>query len=422
MKKNEKLNKWLWKWHFISGIISLPFILILSITGIIYLFKADYDAPRQKHIKEVVVTGTPLTLQKQWEIVKKEAKKQPTAMIMPTATNRATEFVSGRFSHKKSTYINPYTGTISGTISPKDSAMFTVRKLHGELLMGTFGTKIIEAIASWMVVLILTGLYVWWPGKGWSIKGFFIPRIKNGKRTFYRDLHAITGFWFSILLLMILAGGFPWTDVFGSNFKTLQKITNTGFPSSWSGRQVNSTSDSNIKKTITLDRMVTIAKELNLPGEVTVQFPKGEKGIYSVSNSIPSNLNEQKKVHFDQYTGQKILGNNWKDVGILMRGRMWFMAFHQGEFGVWNWVLMLITATALAIMSIAAIVSYNMRKKRRRWGVPKVPASFKAGYGIIILIILLSILFPLFGLSLLFILGIEYYQKRIDRKNQLRNA
>lgn len=64
MKKNEKLNKWLWKWHVIAGLISLPFILVLSVTGGIYLFKGDYETPRQKHIKEVTVKGTPISLEK----------------------------------------------------------------------------------------------------------------------------------------------------------------------------------------------------------------------------------------------------------------------------------------------------------------------------------------------------------------------
>ena len=415
MKKNQKLNKWLWKWHFIAGMISLPFILMLSITGMIYLFKADYDAPKQRTIKEVMVNGTPLSFEKQWETVKGKMTKPPTQMTIPTATNQATEFTVGRFSHKKSTYIDPYSGKITGSISPKDSVMFTVRKLHGELLLGKFGTKIIELVASWMVVLILTGIYVWWPAKGWKIKGFFIPRYGKGRRIFFRDLHAITGFWISILLLMILAGGFPWTDVFGSNFKTLQKITDTGYPQSWTGRQLQSTSTPNTKK-ITLDDVVTIAKKQELKGEVSIHFPKGKTGFYSISNQYPTDLNLQQKIHIDQYTGKQIISNTWSDVGILMQGRMWFMAFHQGEFGTWNWVLVFCTALALGLMSIAAIFSYILRKEKNNLGIPKVPTSFNPSYGIIVLIALCALLFPLFGLSLILVIIFTIFRKRIRFK------
>ncbi|TPN85221.1 PepSY-associated TM helix domain-containing protein [Aquimarina algicola] len=408
MKKNEKLNKWLWKWHFIAGLISLPFILLLSITGGIYLFKTDYEASTQKAIKEVTIQENTIPLQQQWEIANKAAIKKPNAMIISDRKNQATEFVSGRFSGKSSVYIDPYTGKVSGEIVTRNTDMYKIRKLHGELLMGTFGTKIVELIASWMVVLILTGLYVWWPSRGWNLKGFFIPRIKEGKRTFYRDIHAITGFWISGMLILVLAGGFPWTDVFGSNFKTVQKITNTGFPNTWQGIGLQSNSDT---KPISLDQMVAKAKALQLPGSVKIHFPKGPKGVFSVSNTNPSDLDTQQKIHFDQYTGKMLLKNNWQDVGILMRGRMWVMAFHQGEFGTWNWILMLCIAILLTIMSTAALVSFLIRKRKGSWGVPKVPHTFNIGYGIVTIIGILAVVFPLFGASVLILLLIELIKK-----------
>ena len=266
MKKNKKLNQWLWKWHFIAGFISLPFILLLSITGIIYLFKANYEDPKQQHIKEVTIQGSPISLQEQWNIANKNAIKKPNAIIVATSPTQASEFISGKFGGKTSLFVNPYTGDVTGQVIPKTSLMFKVRKLHGELLLGKFGTKIIELIASWMVVLILTGLYIWWPRKEWKLKGFFIPRTGLNRRIFFRDLHAITGFWISILLLMILAGGFPWTDVFGSNFKQVQKITNTGYPDSWKGKYIASKIQ---PQPLSLDTMITQAKKLNLPGKVT---------------------------------------------------------------------------------------------------------------------------------------------------------
>ena len=39
MKYRYALNSWLWKWHFIAGLISLPFVFLLAVTGGIYLFK-----------------------------------------------------------------------------------------------------------------------------------------------------------------------------------------------------------------------------------------------------------------------------------------------------------------------------------------------------------------------------------------------
>ena len=241
IQKNLNLHQWLWKWHFIAGLISLPFMLILALSGVLYLFKDMYEAPNHQKTQEIKAEGSPISYQNQWEIAQKEAIKTPSQMVLPSSTNQATEFVSGRFSNKSSIFIDPYQAKAKGEIIVKQTFMYKIRKLHGELLLGSYGTKVVELIASWMVVLILTGLYVWFPLKRFSWKGVFTWRISGSKRLFYRDLHVVTGFWVSLLLLIILAGGFPWTDVFGANFKWLQQVTHTGYPDTWDGRRLQST-------------------------------------------------------------------------------------------------------------------------------------------------------------------------------------
>jgi uncharacterized iron-regulated membrane protein len=414
--KNQKLNQWIWKWHFIAGIISLPFILTLSITGAIYLFNPDIEKEVITKIKTIDnVENKQISYQKQWEIVtKKETKRKPISIVIPTTNLQSTEFVYGKFGNKNSVFVNPNSGEISGKFSPKDTWMHTVRKIHGELLGGKIGTKIIELVASWMVVLIFTGLYVWWPIKNWNLKGLFLIRLKEGKRIFYRDLHAVLGFWISILLLITLAGGLPWTDVFGGNFKWVQKVTNTGYPNSWKGIGLSSKKEGN---RISLDKMVTIAKAQNLEGTITIGLPKSPKSTFSISNKS-INLANQKMIHFDQYSGKLIKHHNWSDVGFLMRGRMWVMAFHQGEFGAWNWWIMFCLAILLATMSFSAIASYLIRKPKNKLGTPKVSSQFKVGKVIIVLLILLAVILPLFGISVLLILLFDSIKKR-KLKSQL---
>ncbi len=50
---NKKVYSWIWKWHFLGGIISLPIIILLSITGIIYLFKDDYEKTNAEYLTEL---------------------------------------------------------------------------------------------------------------------------------------------------------------------------------------------------------------------------------------------------------------------------------------------------------------------------------------------------------------------------------
>ncbi len=292
--KSRKLNQWLWKWHFIAGIISLPFVLMLSITGAIYLFKAEVERPVINNIQTIKNQddSEKLTYQEQWDLAKQYSKRKLNSVVIDNE-KRSTEFISGRFGGKQSVYVNPFNGKLSGTFKAKDTWMYTVRKLHGELLGGKIGTKLVELVASWMIVLILTGLYIWFPfHKG--IKGVCTIRLKEGKRILFRDLHAVVGFWLSGLLLLTLAGGLPWTDIFGGNFKWVQKITNTGYSKTWSGRGLTSIEQG---KMLLLDDMVTIAKKEKLEGVVTIGLPKNSTSTFSVSNKTV-NFEKQKNVTF----------------------------------------------------------------------------------------------------------------------------
>lgn len=406
--KNRKLNQWLWKWHFIAGLISLPFVLVLSVTGAIYLFNPKVEKELKNNIQNIAEKDeVKVSFQQQWEQAKQHMKMKPSTMVLPLNSKESTEFYSGRFSHKKSLFINPYTNEVLGEFSSKDTWMFSIRKLHGELLGGKVGTKIIELIASWMIVLIITGLYIWWPFKR-GVKGVFIIRYKEGKRILLRDLHAVLGFWVSGLLLLTLAGGLPWTDVFGGNFKWVQKVTNTGYPKTWNGGGLSSIITN---KPLTLDKMVFIARQQNLEGTVSLGLPKSTKSTFSVSNKT-NNLESQKMLHFDQYSGKLIKAHGWSDVGVLMRGRMWVMAFHQGQFGAWNWWLMFGVAIALTLMSIGAVLSYLFRKQKGSWGMPKVKKDFKVGTVVIICLLILAVLLPLFGLSLFLLLIYELMKQR----------
>lgn len=394
----SNFRNWVLKWHYWGGIVFLPFIVLLAITGAIYLFKEQYEAPKQQLLRTVQPKVIPISLEKQWLVATDIWEKKPTALVLNKNKKEATEFVSGRFSHKSSLFIDPYTANVTGKLNVKETDMYVVRKLHGELLLGTFGTLIIELTASWMVVLILSGLIVYWP-KGRGVLGFISLRTKT-KKMFFRDLHGLTGFWFSWLLLLILAGGLPWTDVFGSAYKWVQKETKSGFESTWSGRSFASVVKG---KRLTLDQMATIAYSLQLKGSVSVLLPTSETSVFSVTNDVV-NVSDKRMVHLDQYSGRVIHANTHEAIGGLMKTRLWIMAFHQGQFGLWNWLLVLITAVGLVVMSLAAVVMYVLRKKNEGGTRVALSSTYALNKSWMLVVGLLCVVLPLFGASVVLIL------------------
>ncbi len=414
-KKMRNLNKWMWKWHFIAGVVLMPFILLLTLTGSIYLFKSMYETYTNTQMMKVVVKEKRLSYEKQLELVSMYTGKNPSKFVLSSKEDEASTFEVGKWSKKRTIYINPYTGEIQGDIKTSDTLMHKIKKLHGELLLGNLGSKVVELTASWTVVLILTGLYIWWPKNGWQLKGFFLIRFKSGKRAFFRDVHVITAFWLSIFLLITLAGGLPWTDVWGSGFKKVQKMTNSGYPKNYNGKKLTSMVQKH--ESVSLDEMIKVAKNLNLVGRVTLSIPKKKTNVFTVQNRA-ADISKQEIYHFDQYSSKEILSYTWEDVGSMRQARTWLMSFHQGLFGPWNWYLMIIVSLLFFLSGIAGFVSYMLRKEKNDFGIPSVPASFKVGYGIIFITVLLGVFFPLFGASVVVIFLFELLRAKLSQTSE----
>ena len=100
-------------------------------------------------------------------------------------------------------------------------------RLHGELLMGDRGSMVVELAASWTIMMILTGLYLWWPRQAQGPGGSRLSRLAAGSRIFWRDLHSVTGVWISVLVLFLLLSGLPWAKSWGNYLKAVRRLTGT---------------------------------------------------------------------------------------------------------------------------------------------------------------------------------------------------
>ena len=414
MKKQKNVNRWFWKWHIIAGLFTIPFILLLSVTGIIYLFKEQYNNAVYDSYRFVEVPAKPelyaIDYNQQLIAASAVADHHIHEVILPKEPTQATAF---RMHGKKGDhtrnliYVNPYTAEVIGQVNQRDTLMYKVRKLHGELLLNKYGSYVVEFVASWFLVLIATGLYVWWPSKRFKdagLAGFFTVRTQKGKHILFRDLHAVGGFWLSLVLVVMLAGGMPWTEFFGDQLKWVQSQTDTGYPKNWN--RSNGLTSSVQGQAMDLNQMVAAAQAQQLEGTITLKLPLQEDGVLLVNNDSFL-LRDQRVVHIDQYSGNVVKELQWNDVGILMELRLLAMKFHQGEYGLVNKLFVLLVVLTFAITTAAGLVSYLIRRPKGRWGLPKVPSDFTVGYGLIAIIVVAGVMFPLFGASVVLIVAVN---------------
>ena len=111
-------------------------------------------------------------------------------------------------------FVDPYTGAILGELNADRTLYAWAKGLHGTLLLGTVGDYLVEIAAGFAVLLVASGLYLWWPRDGRSLRLSLLPAGTAGRQR-WRNLHAAVGAWVAPLLLFFLVSGLAWTPFWG---------------------------------------------------------------------------------------------------------------------------------------------------------------------------------------------------------------
>ncbi|PAU94451.1 hypothetical protein CK503_06540 [Aliifodinibius salipaludis] len=216
------LHRWL-------GLITGLIVLILSITGCLFVF--------QQEISEIVLHDTfyadevPKS-QQHLPIEKLQANaadalgvehlpsglttyKNPdrnwSAMLYKGGVDSWTYF--GGMETYKTAYINPYNGEIEGIVNEKKDFFQIVKGIHWSLLLATpIGQPIVVWSTVIFIILLISGMILWWPkkwNKAGKQKSFKIKWDSTWRRANY-DLHNVLGFYFLTLSLIIAFTGLYW--------------------------------------------------------------------------------------------------------------------------------------------------------------------------------------------------------------------
>ncbi|SDD05990.1 Uncharacterized iron-regulated membrane protein [Melghirimyces thermohalophilus] len=426
-----------WRWHFYAGIVFAPLIIFLAITGGIYIYKPQIESILYKDLYYVETGDQKLSPSEQIANVKKHHPDAEITSYKPSfEANRTSEIEISKDGKELTVFVNPYNGDIVGDLNNNETFMEQMKNLHnGELWGGVVGNRLVELAACWAVILIITGIYLWWPRQRKSIFGTLIPRLRSwkGKRMFWRDLHAVLAVWLSVLLVIQLFSGLMWTEVWGSIAHRVEALSGEGspvgdqpfekdaFPKStiptkevadvpWAAENLAvPASESRNSASLPVEKIIQIAKAKNVHPGYKIAFPEGKTGVYTVfldpAEVYPDRPSPQAQqtLHIDQYDGKVLADYGWDDYGSLGKLISMGIAFHQGEFGPLNQLLMLALVIGIVAIVLSGIVMWWKRRPKGRLGAPSRPRNIKMLKSVAILILILGVFFPLVGLSLIFV-------------------
>lgn len=404
--KSRKLYNSIWRWHFYAGFLTIPIVLFLVATGILYLFRPQVEPAIYKSLYNVVPQGTMLTEDEQLAIALATIPESTARAFTPSqAPNESAKVELNTLAGRTYVYVNPYTGEVLGSHIRDQMIFRKIRKLHGELLLKRFGTTIVELTASWMMILLISGLFLWWPRPKFTMWGTFLIRVRKGGRTFWKDFHSVIGVYTSIFAVILLFTGLQWSDVWGGAFSQVRDSTGHSTPPALRGATLNTGATLGAGQVgISLAEVNAIAKGLDLPASYSISMPKKDGYSYGINSSLPNKPSAQKSVHINPVTGEVFRELSWKDRPFLSQIVTVGISLHQGElFGWANFIIAGLTAIGIGLLSISGFIMWWKRRPENvgKLGAPAMPKGVAIPRGITIITIALAIFFPLVGASLI---------------------
>ncbi len=423
-----------WRWHFYASLFCIPFVIILATSGAIYLFKPQIESWNDRPFDHLELHSAPASAAEQ---IRAALAAVPDSTLnayeLPTAPDAAARVIVRQDGAAIRVYVHPETLKVLATIPENDRFMRWIFRLHGELLLGDRGSMVVELAASWTIIMILTGLYLWWPRQAKGLGGIVYPRLRAGSRIFWRDLHSVTGVWISALALFLLLSGLPWAKSWGNYLKAVRRLTGTavaqqdwttgsergsesagdggggehsGHHGGSDGRR-NRAGKPTPKDLTPVDRIVATLRPLELAPPVLIAAPSRGSANWT-AKSMTANRPQRVNLTLDGATGAIVSREDFSDRNLIDRIVSTGVAAHEGQlFGPANQLLGLLTASGLILLCVSGAIMWWRRRDQGVLGAPKVTLSPRVSAGLITLVVVLGIYLPLFGTSLVIVLLAE---------------
>ena len=309
-----------WRWHFYFGLLVVPFLTLLAVTGLGMLLFANITGKEGERL-HVTPQAQVQPLSAQAEAARQFVNEKSASVVQyiaPRADDMVAVFRVNNDDKATMVAVDPYTAKVVNSMPRNKGWYHTMDEIHGDIMLGTAGDYLLETAASLTILMMITGIYLWWAKQG-RLKPMLVPKAGKG-RSWWRDLHGAFGTWVSLILLLFCLSGIAWAGIWGGKFvqswsqfpagkwgvepnpvsvvPTHGDVLNDGktkevpwileltpMPVSGTTKGENGISPS---EPMTLETVDRFAREIGFKGRYQLNLPKGETGVWTLSQDSMS--------------------------------------------------------------------------------------------------------------------------------------
>jgi uncharacterized iron-regulated membrane protein len=368
-------RRWLFLIHLWIGLIIGPVVGVVSLTGAIVVFRYELNRMTTPGTAYVTPQAQRLTIDGMAAILQKASPGDRLYSVGwgEVGPGNAWNFrMVSPEGHRIHTYVNQYTGEITGRDDYHDKWMQWFFDLHAYLLAGDTGMFINGFVGLATVILGLTGLVVWWPGTLHWLFGFRYAWRTGWKRQNY-DLHKVVGFYSSVAVIVVALSGMYYS--FPTLFTTVTERV-TGRPAMITSPRASTAATD---RRVPLEQFIRVAEQAQ-PGTTAVQMSFPQK----VGDPVVVRTKERERdwhriglnyVYLEPADARILRNLRFSDANAATQTILFMYPLHFGRFGGhWNtttfysvMVLYVLLGAAPFVLLITGLLMYWNRSLVKKW-------------------------------------------------------
>ena len=359
------LKKILFQFHLWVGLIIGLFLVFQSVTGSFVAYR--HAGNNWLHADEMIVEPTTTPIISMSDVLISFSATFPDiphnvlSVMYPLAPDQAYFIRVWDDAPAPNMYVsmNPYTGEVTGSGSKYQYPFELMFRLHEQISMGTPGINAVHLGSLLMLLMTLSGLYLWWPRRETLNQALTIKR--RPLQRFLFGLHRVSGAYAFVLLFVVALSGkmiFGLLSVpqFGSN-------SSGGFGSdATAGARIVTEGDP-----ASIDALVASAID-QFPGDPIrdLSYIRLNRAIAVVTfiDTDSPNVRALNRVFFDRHSGRVISVRDWDELSGVSLAEDWAFPIHSGEI-IGNFGRFIVMLSGLIMPFLFVTGAWLWWKKRK---------------------------------------------------------
>ncbi|MDX5334246.1 MAG: PepSY domain-containing protein [Gammaproteobacteria bacterium] len=355
------MKPFLRKLHQLLGLSVGIWAAVTALTGSLLVFDDEIDAWLNPALLRVAPQALPQDVDAAVASVRAAFADAPLGSLRLPRT--AEEPFVFRISDEsvRHVFVDPYTAEILGTRGEHAGIMGFLWDLHVHLLAGETGEQVAGYLALALIVMLISGLVLWWPSRRDPGKAFRIKWSSGGLPRMY-DLHRVMGALAAPFILVVVVTG-AMLVFHGITLGWLVGLF--GGPTPTPAPQVTVASATTPVSAWIRAAQASLPEAT--PMSVTFAREPGRAAVVRLRHAANPHPNGRSFIAVNPYSAEVLQVHDWRSAGTGVRVSDYKYPLHIGDaFGLPGRLLVLFTGLLpVALLLTGGYVWWRKRRLRR---------------------------------------------------------